>query len=211
MKRVILFGAPGAGKGTQAEIIRTRLGYVKISTGELIRAEVKSGSAIGLEVRSVIDQGELVPDEIMIDMVKKRLAQADIQTGYILDGFPRTPAQARALEMIPVDHEFVFYMKVGDPEKVVGRAATRLTCTRCGVTFSQLSKQPKLEGICDNCGGELIRRSDDQADTIRQRILIYRRETKPVIDFFRQRGTLIDIDASKDIETVAGVIGGYLQ
>lgn len=211
MKRVILFGAPGAGKGTQAELIRSRYGFVKISTGELIRTEVKSGSEIGLKVRSVIEKGDLVPDGIIIEMVKNRLNQGDVKEGYILDGYPRTIAQAKAMEQLPADKEFIFYLKVGDPAKVVGRVVTRLTCARCGATFSLLTRLPKLEGVCDLCQGELIKRSDDQENTIRQRIHIYRRETKPVIDFFRQTGSLIEIDASAEIEKVSQVIGGYLK
>lgn len=211
MKRVILFGAPGAGKGTQAEIIRSKYGFIKISTGDLIRNEVKSESEIGLKVKSIIEKGELVSDDIMIEMVKNRLKLDDVKEGYILDGYPRTIAQAKALEQIPVDKELVFYMKVGDPAKVVGRVVTRLTCAHCGATFSLLTRLPQVDGICDRCQGDLVKRSDDQENTIRQRIHIYRRETKPVIDYYRRMGVLIEIDASAEIETVSGVIGGFLK
>ncbi len=211
MKRVILFGAPGAGKGTQAEVIRSRYGFVKISTGDLIRTEVKSDSKIGLKMKSIIEQGELVSDDIIIEIVRKRLELGDVKEGYILDGFPRTIAQAQSLEQLPVNREFVFYLKVGDPAKVVGRVVTRLTCINCGATFSLLTRLPKREGVCDICQGTLAKRSDDQEKTIRQRIQIYRSETKPVIDYFRRLGTLIDIDASADIEKVSNLIGGYLS
>ena len=211
MKRVILFGAPGAGKGTQAEFIRSRMGFVKVATGDLIRSEVKTQSELGLRMRSVIEQGELVPDDIIIEIVKKRLELGDIREGYILDGFPRTIAQARALDLLPAQKEYVFYMKIGDPAKVVGRVVTRLTCAVCGATFSMLTKPPKTEGVCDLCQGELVKRSDDQEQTIRQRIQIYRRETKPVIEYFRRVGSLIEIDASCDIEKVSGMIEGYLK
>jgi len=211
MKRVILFGAPGAGKGTQAEIIRSRFGYIKISTGDLIRTEVKTGSDIGCQMKAIIEKGELVPDNGIIEIVKKRLDLGDVKDGYILDGFPRTTTQARALELLPADSEYVFYLKVGDPAKVVGRVVTRLTCTQCGATFSMLTKFPKVEGVCDICQGSLAKRSDDQEITIRQRIQIYRRETKPVIDYFRRLGKLIDIDASASIEDVSNLIGGYLR
>lgn len=211
MKRVILFGAPGAGKGTQAEILRSQYGFVKISTGELIRAEVKSESQVGLEVKSIIERGELVSDGIIIDMVKKRLSQGDVKVGYILDGFPRTIPQASALDLLPVDQEYIFYLKVGDPSKIMGRVVTRLTCSKCAATFSSLTRLPKVDGVCDLCQSPLEKRSDDMESTIRQRIQIYRQETKPVIAFFRKKGTLIEIDASADIEQVTKMIGGYLK
>lgn len=211
MKRIILFGAPGAGKGTQAEILRNHYGFVKISTGELIRAEVKSESKIGQKVKTTIERGELVSDEIIIEMVKKRLTQGDVSVGYILDGFPRTIPQASALDLLPVEKEYIFYLKVGDSSKIMGRVVTRLTCSKCGATFSSLTRLPKLDGVCDLCQGELEKRSDDMESTIRQRIQIYRQETKPVIAFFKKKGTLIEIDASAEIEQVTRMIGGYLK
>jgi adenylate kinase len=211
MKRVILFGAPGAGKGTQAEFIRSRFGFVKISAGDLIRTEVESDSELGRCLKSIIEKGELVSDEIIIEMVNQRLNRGDIQEGYILDGFPRTIPQAKALEKLKADKDFIFYLKIGDPTRVVGRVVTRLTCSNCGATFSTITNKPKQDGVCDLCGGELAMRSDDQAETISHRIEIYRQSTKPVIDFFRRQGVLIEIDATATIETVTATIGGFLS
>jgi adenylate kinase len=209
--RIVLFGAPGAGKGTQAEYLEDTFGYRKISTGDLIRAEVKAGTEIGLKVKAIMEKGELVSDEIIIDMLKKRLAGDDIHGGYIMDGFPRTRSQAEALSRMPVDKEVVIYLKIGDEDVIVRRILSRLTCSSCGDVYNIEANPPKKEGICDECGGILKHRSDDNEETIRQRMRVYRDQTEPVFDFYRGRGALHEIDALDSIEDVFESIKGVLN
>ncbi len=202
MKRVILFGAPGSGKGTQAEAIEKRFGYVKVSTGDLIRAEVRMQSKIGLEVKATIDKGELIPDHVILGLLKKRLQKDDILNGYIVDGFPRTLAQAIELSQMKVDSEIAIYLKIGNESVIVQRLLSRLTCPRCNAIFSMINNPPKVEGVCDSCGIALRQRTDDNAETIRNRISIYREQTKPVISYYREKGMLMEIDASLPVESV---------
>lgn len=211
MLRVILFGAPGCGKGTQAKLIEEKKGYRQISTGDLIRAEIKAGSAIGKKVKTLVDSGQYVPDEIMIEMVKNRVLQPDIVGGYIMDGFPRTFEQATALSEIKVDREMAVYLKVEDVEVVVRRIMSRLTCSTCGAIFNTLNHSPKKRNICDHCGGELRRRADDNAESIKERIKIYQQQTLPVLDFYRKESILYEVDASLAVEDVFGKIMGLLH
>ncbi|MCP5050125.1 MAG: adenylate kinase [bacterium] len=207
--RVILFGAPGAGKGTQADSLEEKYGWRKISTGDLIRAEVSGGTEIGLKVKAIMESGELVSDEIIIEMLKNRLAKDDIDGGYIMDGFPRTRNQAEALSRMTVDKEIAIYLNV-DENVVVKRLLSRLTCSSCGAIYSTDHNPPKVAGICDTCGGTITQRSDDNEETIRKRIRVYREQTEPAIDFYRQKGVLREIDASRPIaevfETIVGVL-----
>ena len=210
MNRVILFGAPGAGKGTQADFIEQNFGYKKISTGDLIRTEVRSGSEIGKIVKAIIDNGELVSDEIIIEMVKRRINQDDIKKGYIMDGFPRTLKQALELSNIKIEREIVIYLKVNE-DSVVERLVSRLTCKKCEAIYNIKDKPPKNPEICDVCGGILERRMDDNEETIRNRIKVYNETTLPVIDFYREKGILYEVDASDSIDEVSLKIEGILK
>jgi adenylate kinase len=214
MIRVILFGAPGAGKGTQADAIEDKYGYKKISTGDLIRAEVKAQTKIGLEVNSIMEKGELVPDSIIIELLKNRLKQDDITNGYIMDGFPRTRYQAEELSRMETDREIVIYLDVINEDVVVKRLLSRLTCSGCGAIFNSLNDPPKQAGKCDDCGGDLIQRADDNEETIRNRISVYKEQTRPVIDYYLekdQQGSFHQIDASKSVNEIFAAIEGVLR
>lgn len=201
MIRVVLFGAPGSGKGTQADMIEATFGFKKISTGDLIRAEVKAGSAIGRQVKEILDRGDLVSDDIIVGLVKNRVKQADISAGYTLDGFPRTIEQAQALSKIEVDREVAVFLKV-DGQEVTRRLMSRLTCKSCGAIFNKKAKPPRREGICDACGGVLEIRMDDNEETIRNRIEVYRKQTEPVIDYYRKSGSLYEVLASGSVDEI---------
>jgi adenylate kinase len=209
MKRVILFGAPGAGKGTQADILEETYGYKKISTGDLIRAEVAAQTDIGREVKAVMEKGELVPDITIIRILKKRLNQDDIAqaNGYIMDGFPRTRPQAEELSRMEADREVAIYLNIVHEDVVVGRLLSRLTCSDCGAIFNTENNPPQKTGQCDFCAGPLRQRADDNEETIRKRIGVYRQQTQPVIDYYREKGRLHEIDASGSVEDVGEKLG----
>ena len=201
MMRIILFGAPGSGKGTMAEFLQRDFGFEKISTGDIIREEVKSKSPIGRKAEAIMARGDLVPDDVIIEMVGNRLAAATNRAGYILDGFPRTVLQAEALARWPADRELAVFLVVDDDE-VIERLSARLTCSSCGAIFNSRTKPPRVRGVCDACSGKLEVRVDDNPETIRQRIRVYLAETGPVIDYFRKRRTLTDIDAAGKADRV---------
>lgn len=201
MKRIILFGAPGSGKGTQAEKIEREFSYKKISTGDLIRTEVVKKSIIGEKIEEFNTKGLLVPDEIIIEMVNRRVSSDDIRKGYILDGFPRTLDQVKGLSAVPADEEIAVFLKV-DEDIVVKRILSRLSCGNCGEIFNTIYHPPAKENICDKCGSELSKRNDDTEDIIKKRIIIYREETLPVINYYREKGNLHELDASGYIENV---------
>ncbi len=201
MKRIILFGAPGSGKGTQADKIEKEFSYKKISTGDLIRAEMHKKSIIGKKIEEYSSKGLLVPDEMIVEMVKNRVSADDIGSGYILDGFPRTLNQVKGLVSVPADEELAIFLRVNE-ELIVKRILSRLSCENCGKIFNTLTSAPEKENVCDRCGGTLSRRHDDTEDIIKKRIIIYREETMPVIDYYKGKGSLHDIDASEDIEKV---------
>lgn len=211
MKRIILFGAPGAGKGTQGDEIQDKYGYLKISTGDLIRAEVKAETETGKKVKDIIAKGELVADDIIVGLLKNRLQQDDIAAagGYIMDGFPRTRNQAEELSRMPADSEKAIYLLV-DEDIVVVRLLYRLTCA-CGETFNSRTEPPKKEGICDECGRPLKKRTDDNEETIRNRIKVYKEQTEPAIDFYRAGGNLIEIPAEGSIENIFNKIEGVIN
>lgn len=214
MLRVILFGAPGAGKGTQADLIEDKYDYKKISTGDLIRTEVRAQSKIGLEVKSIMEKGELVPDEIIIELLKSRLKQDDIVNGYIMDGFPRTRHQAVELSRMEADREVVIYLDVVNEDVVVKRLLSRLTCSGCGAIFNTFNNPPKQAGTCDECGAALIQRADDNEETIRNRISVYKEQTRPVIDYYLDKGgrsVVHQIDASKPVDEIFTAIEGVLR
>ncbi|NIM14779.1 MAG: adenylate kinase [Candidatus Aminicenantes bacterium] len=213
MKRVILFGAPGAGKGTQADMLEEKYGYKKISTGDLIRAEVAAKTHVGLEVKAIMEAGELVPDKTIIEILKKRLNQNDIvrANGYIMDGFPRTRPQAEELSRMEVDHEMAIYLNIVDEDVVVKRLMSRLTCSNCGAIFNVENNPPQKAGQCDFCAGPLRQRADDNEETIRKRIRVYRQQTQPVIDYYREKGLLHEIDASGSVEDIGEKLGQVMR
>jgi adenylate kinase len=213
MVRIILFGAPGSGKGTQADSIENKYGYKKISTGDLVRAEVNAKTKLGLEIKAVIEKGELVPDETIIKILKKRLKQDDIINGYIMDGFPRTRHQAEELSRMEIEDEVAIYLKIINEDVVVKRLLSRLTCTNptCGAIFNLENNPPKKAGRCDFCSNPIKQRADDNEETIRKRIEVYREQTKPVIEYYKHKGKLYEIDASRTIGDVFESIVGVLN
>ena len=195
--KLILLGAPGAGKGTQAAILSERLSIPTISTGNILRAAVKNGTPVGLKAKSYMDAGKLVPDEVIIGIVAERLAEPDCANGYILDGVPRTIAQAEALERSGVEV---------DDAVIEQRMSGRRACTNCGATYHIVAAPPKTEGVCDVCGGELVQRADDKPETVRGRLAVYHRETEPLKDFYGQRGLLKTVENQQTIEDTTKAI-----
>ena len=187
--KLILLGPPGAGKGTQAEILSRDLNIPTISTGNILRAAVKAGTPIGLKAMSYMDAGKLVPDEVIIGIIQERLAEADCAGGFILDGVPRTIAQAEALEAHGIQFDHVISLEISD-EAIVKRMDGRRVCTQCGTPFHVESKPPKTAGVCDLCGGELVERDDDKPETVRARLVVYHDETEPLKQFYQERGKL---------------------
>ncbi len=187
--KMILLGPPGAGKGTQAEILSRVFDIPTISTGNILRAAVKAGTPTGLKAKSYMDAGKLVPDEVIIGIVQERLAQEDCKGGFILDGVPRTIAQAEALEEHGIEFDHVISLEIDD-DAIVKRMDGRRVCTQCGAPFHTESKPPKQEGVCDLCGGALMERDDDKPETVRDRLVVYHNETEPLKHFYEARGKL---------------------
>ena len=187
--KMILLGPPGAGKGTQAEILSRVFDIPTISTGNILRAAVKAGTPTGLKAKSYMDAGKLVPDEAIIGIVQERLAQEDCKGGFILDGVPRTIAQAEALEEHGIEFDHVISLEIDD-DAIVKRMDGRRVCTQCGAPFHTESKPPKQEGVCDLCGGALMERDDDKPETVRDRLVVYHNETEPLKHFYEARGKL---------------------
>jgi adenylate kinase len=210
MIRVILFGAPGCGKGTQANFIESEFGFTKISTGDLIRAEIKTESTIGKKAKAVIDRGELVSDKIIVEMVKKRVGKNDINNGYVMDGFPRTVNQANELSKIYIDKEFAIHLVI-DGGVILDRLLFRLTCKECSAIFNQKTKLPKKERICDICGAKLENRADDNEETIKNRLLVYKHETLPVINYYENKSRLYEVNANDIGINVFGKIKGIIK
>jgi adenylate kinase len=205
MMRLVLVGPPGAGKGTQAEFIAAHLAVPKISTGDIFRANVAQGTPLGVQAKQFMDAGQLVPDEVTINMVRDRLAEADAADGFLLDGFPRTTPQAVALDKLLADLgnglDLVLELVVDDDE-VIRRLSGRRTCRGCGKIWHVEFDPPSHEGTCDRCGGELFQRDDDKAETIAERLLVYARDTAPLVDYFGAQGKLVGIDATGPVEDV---------
>lgn len=196
---LILLGAPGAGKGTQGEIIRERLDIPSVSTGVILREAIKAGTPLGQQAKAIIDQGGLVPDEVVNGIVKDRLAQEDCKNGFILDGFPRTLPQAQALDRMGVRIDKVLYIQVPD-EIIEERLSNRRVCEGCGATY-HLINQPSAAGdLCEKCGGKLVIRKDDKPETIRERLATYHQMTEPLAAYYRAQGKLSEIDGSTTIE-----------
>lgn len=195
---LILLGAPGAGKGTQAEKICERISIPAISTGNIIREAIKNGTKVGLEAKRYIESGDLVPDEVVIGIIKERLECDDCKNGFILDGFPRTIPQAEALNSMGVQIDTVLEIDVKD-EKVVSRLSGRRVCEKCGASYHVQYKQPKVEGVCDLCGGNLVMRKDDNPETIRERLKVYHDQTEPLKDFYKNLGKLKVVEGQEEV------------
>ena len=203
--KLILLGPPGAGKGTQAEMLVKKLGVPQISTGDILRSAVKNATPVGLKAKSYMDAGDLVPDDVIIGIVKERLEEKDCQTGYIFDGMPRTIAQAQALDSQGVVIDVVLSIEVTD-EEIQARLGGRRTCPDCGMTYHVTSKPPSAPGICDSCGSELIIRIDDSEDTIRNRLVNYHNETAPLKEYYRKQGKLKSVKGAASVaDTTAAV------
>ncbi|MCQ4153310.1 MAG: adenylate kinase [Archaeoglobi archaeon] len=211
---LILLGAPGAGKGTQAKFIVEKYGIPQISTGDMLREAVAKGTELGKKAKEFMSQGKLVPDEIVIGIVKERLRQKDCEGGFILDGFPRTIAQAEALDRIMAEmgRKIDAVINISVPEEeIVRRIVNRRICRKCGAIYHLIYDPPKRPGICDKCGGELYQRDDDREEVVRQRFAVYRKSTQPLIDYYRKRGVLYEVDGTKDIESVKSEILSILE
>lgn len=211
--RVVLLGPPGAGKGTHAGIVTETCKIPHISTGDMFRAAIKNGTPVGLEAKSYMDKGELVPDSVVCKMVEERISESDCSNGFLLDGFPRTMAQAKALDAALAAKgqkiDLVINLMCSD-EVVLGRLTTRRVCRKCGAIYNVKSKPPKVEGVCDIDGGEVYQRSDDTAETITNRLSVYKSQTAELIDYYRGNGVLKDVKADVDKNETAEAIRSLL-
>ncbi|MBQ7689233.1 MAG: adenylate kinase [Clostridia bacterium] len=195
---VIFLGAPGAGKGTQAEIVSEKFNIPTISTGNIIRAALKDGTPMGLKAKSYIDAGKLVPDDVVIGIIRDRLAADDCKNGFILDGFPRTIPQAEALDAMGVGIDRVIDIEVSD-EAIAKRMSGRRVCKACGSSYHLEYKKPKTAGVCDACGGELVQRKDDAPETVLERLKVYHAETEPLKAFYEKKGKLFIVEGQEDV------------
>lgn|SRR5690606_3814258 len=212
---LVLLGPPGAGKGTQAKRLEQRYGLAQLSTGDMLRAAVASGSPLGQQAKEVMDAGRLMPDDIMIDIISERLDRPDPVNGYILDGFPRTRAQAEALDSLlsgkGLKLDRVIELKV-DEQALIERITGRFSCKKCGAGYHEQFQPPKVSGVCDVCGGtEFTRRADDTEETVRARLEAYRGQTAPILPYYRERGALSEVDGMADIDDVAAQIEQVLN
>ncbi|MGN0550487.1 MAG: adenylate kinase [Acutalibacteraceae bacterium] len=202
---IIMLGAPGAGKGTQAEKLCEKLSIPTISTGNIIREALRSGTEMGLKAKSYMDEGKLVPDEVVIGIIKERLAQDDCKGGFILDGFPRTIPQAEALDTMGVVIDKVIDIEVAD-EDIVKRMSGRRVCEKCGASYHLEYKAPKEDGVCDKCAGTLVQRKDDHPDTVMARLEVYHNETEPLKDYYSKQGKLAIVIGQDDIKDTTKLV-----
>ena len=199
--KIIMLGAPGAGKGTQAKMIAETYKLPHVSTGDIFRANIKNGTELGKEAKAYMDKGELVPDELTVRILLDRVAQDDCKNGYVLDGFPRTIPQAEVLdaELNKLGEKVDFAIDVEVPdENIVKRMSGRRACLKCGATYHIVHIPPRTEGICDACGSELVQRDDDKEETVKNRLSVYHQQTQPLIDFYNNKGVLKTVDGTKD-------------
>jgi len=212
--KLILLGPPGAGKGTQAKMLMDRYGIPQISTGDILRAAVKDGTPMGLKAKSFMDAGGLVPDDVVVGIVRERLQQDDCKSGFILDGFPRTVPQADALAeaLTGLGRPLDAVVSLGvDIEALVERLTGRRTCRDCGRGYHVAFSAPKVAGVCDTCGGELLQRDDDREETIRRRLDVYNDQTSPLIDYYRKSGLLSEVDGMLSMDAVQGEVLAVLR
>ncbi len=202
---IILLGAPGSGKGTQAEFIEKYLSVRSISTGNIIRSELKSGTKLGLEAKYYIEKGLLLPDEIVINMVKETVTKPEYKNGFILDGFPRTIAQAEALGRLNVNIDKVIDIEVDD-QSIINRLSGRRVCENCGASYHLENKKPEKPGTCDKCHSTLIQRKDDQVETIKERLKIYHEQTEPLKEYYKREGKLVEIEGNKSVEETKSLV-----
>ena len=203
--KLILLGAPGAGKGTQAEILCKECSIPTISTGNILRAAIKNGTPTGMKAKSFMDAGKLVPDDVIIGVITDRLAEPDCANGYILDGVPRTIAQAEALEKAGINFDDVISIEISDQE-IEERMAGRRVCEHCGASYHVVAVPPKQEGVCDKCGGKLVRRHDDDPEVVEQRLAVYHKETEPLKDFYKSRGVLKPVENQPSVAETSQAI-----
>mgnify|MGYP005764388517 FL=1 len=196
---IILLGAPGAGKGTQAEKICEHLNIPTISTGNIIREALRSGTEMGKKAQSYLDEGKLVPDEVVIGIVQERLAQDDCKNGFVLDGFPRTIPQAEALDHMGVVIDKVIDIQVAD-EDVIQRMSGRRICEKCGASYHMQYNKPQVEGVCDKCAGTLVQRKDDHPDTVKERLKVYHEQTEPLEEYYQKKGKLVIVKGQEDVK-----------
>ena len=196
--KLIFLGAPGAGKGTQAEVVSERLSIPTISTGNIIRAAIKDGTEMGRKAKDFIEKGALVPDEVVIGIIKDRLKADDCKNGFILDGFPRTVPQAEALDEMGIEIDKVIDIEVPD-EKIAARMSGRRVCQGCGASYHLLYKKPEKDGVCNSCGSELVQRKDDHPDTVLERLAVYHTQTEPLKEFYEKKGKLRIVEGKEKI------------
>ena len=211
--RIIMLGAPGAGKGTQAKKIAEKYNIPHISTGDIFRANIKNGTELGVKAKSYMDQGLLVPDELVVDLVADRIQQDDAKAGYVLDGFPRTIPQAESLDaaLAKMGQKIDYAVDVEVPdENIVNRMSGRRACVKCGATYHLQYAKPKAEGVCDVCGEQLILRDDDKPETVQKRLGVYHQQTQPLIDYYENQNVLKEVDGTKDMEEVFAYIVSIL-
>lgn len=211
--KIIMLGAPGAGKGTQAKMIAAKYGIPHISTGDIFRANIKNGTELGAKAKEYMDKGLLVPDELVVDLVIDRFKEADCEKGYVLDGFPRTIPQAEALDKaltaIGENVDYAINVEVPD-DNIVNRMGGRRACVGCGATYHIVYSPTKEEGKCDTCGGELIIRDDDKPETVQNRLFVYHEQTQPLIDYYTNKGIIAEVDGTVDMNDVFNAIVNIL-
>ncbi len=203
--KIIMLGAPGAGKGTQAKQIADKYSIPHISTGDIFRANIKNGTELGKKAKKYMDQGALVPDELTCDLVMDRIQQDDCKNGFVLDGFPRTIPQAEALDAAlgKINEKMDYAIDVDVPdENIVNRMSGRRACLNCGATYHLISIPPKVEGICDRCGSEIVLREDDKPETVQKRLKVYHEQTQPLIDYYKNQGILKSVDGTQPMDEV---------
>ena len=203
--KLILLGAPGAGKGTQADILCKELDIPTISTGNILRAAIKNGTPTGMKAKAFMDEGKLVPDDVIIGIITERVAEEDCKNGYILDGVPRTIAQAEAQEKAGIVFDDVVSIEISD-EVIMERMSGRRVCEHCGASYHLVAVPPKQEGVCDKCGGKLVQRKDDAPETVKARLEVYHKETEPLKAFYAQRGLLKSVENQATVAETSQVI-----